>query len=458
MKKTLAGLLLMAMFAMPSAAIAMAQPISSLTFPFAKSELVLENPFMGNLVWANDESAREQPFSLVYADLTWREFEPKQGEYDFAAFEESNHFAHWKSLGKRVVFRFVMDVPGKKAHRDLPDWLYEATGDGESYATAYGKGYSPRYENPLLIEAHRQVIAALGKRYGQDPTIAFVELGSLGHWGEWHTHSKLADFPKTEVSEQYVTPYLEYFSAEKLLMRRPFQIASREGMGLYNDATGALSATERWLGWIQAGGTYDGNGEENALAAMSEAWKTAPIGGELTTGTKRETLLTDEFEQLLALLKSSHTSWIGPGSFANMPANSPYQEQLDEIARTIGYRLRAERLTVSTDEKGAVEARLIFTNDGIAPFYFDWPCVIRLVQKDGSERRMTLGLRLMDVLPGAHVETAATLDTEGLQAGEYRLDLAILDPETNLPGVALAMDAPENEGWYTLAWLEIGNK
>ncbi|MEG2950651.1 MAG: DUF4832 domain-containing protein, partial [Clostridia bacterium] len=279
MKKTLAGLLLMAMFVMPSAAIAMAQPISSLTFPFAKSELVLENPFMGNLVWANDDSAREQPFSLVYADLTWREFEPKQGEYDFAAFEESNHFAHWKSLGKRVVFRFVMDVPGKKAHRDLPDWLYEATGDGESYATAYGKGYSPCYENPLLIAAHRQVIAALGKRYGQDPTIAFVELGSLGHWGEWHTHSKLADFPKTEVSEQYVTPYLEYFSAEKLLMRRPFQIASREGMGLYNDATGALSATERWLGWIQAGGTYDGNGEENALAAMSEAWKTAPIGG-----------------------------------------------------------------------------------------------------------------------------------------------------------------------------------
>ncbi|MEG0125454.1 MAG: hypothetical protein RR816_05165, partial [Clostridia bacterium] len=86
------------------------------------------------------------------------------------------------------------------------------------------------------------------------------------------------------------------------------------------------------------------------------------------------------------------------------------------------------------------------------------PCVIRLVQKDGSERRMTLGLRLMDVLPGAHVETAATLDTEGLQAGEYRLDLAILDPETNLPGVALAMDAPENESWYTLAWLEIENK
>ncbi|MEG2719591.1 MAG: hypothetical protein RSA55_08640, partial [Clostridia bacterium] len=68
------------------------------------------------------------------------------------------------------------------------------------------------------------------------------------------------------------------------------------------------------------------------------------------------------------------------------------------------------------------------------------------------------GLRLMDVLPGAHVEAMVTLDTEGLQAGEYRLDLAVLDPETNLPGVKLAMDAPENEGWYTLAWLEIGSK
>ena len=38
----------------------------------------ISNPLMGFATWAKVKES-EQPFTLVYADLTWREFEPQEG-------------------------------------------------------------------------------------------------------------------------------------------------------------------------------------------------------------------------------------------------------------------------------------------------------------------------------------------------------------------------------------------
>ena len=32
----------------------------------------------------------------------------------------------------------------------------------------------------------------MGQRWGNDDFIAYIELGGLGHWGEWHVHSDAA--------------------------------------------------------------------------------------------------------------------------------------------------------------------------------------------------------------------------------------------------------------------------
>ncbi|MEG0766916.1 MAG: DUF4832 domain-containing protein, partial [Clostridia bacterium] len=261
-----------------------AQLLFSFSQRYRPSEAALVNPYMGNLAWANDLSAHEQPFTLVYADLTWKEFEPKEGFYDFDTFEKNNNLAMWRAQGKHVVFRFVLDMPGTSAHRDIPDWLYRATGkDGKKYHISYGKGYSPNYENPLLIARHREAIAALGARYGDDPLFAFVELGSLGHWGEWHTHPKLPPMPLEDIRDAYIAPYVDAFPAAHLLFRRPFRMAETLRAGLFNDTTGALESTMTWLGWIEAGGAYNETGEPDALVPMPDAWKRAPIGGELAT-------------------------------------------------------------------------------------------------------------------------------------------------------------------------------
>ena len=50
------------------------------------------NPLMGWAPWATIKKS-EQPHTLVYADLTWREFEPREGMFDFCSLKHTISFS-----------------------------------------------------------------------------------------------------------------------------------------------------------------------------------------------------------------------------------------------------------------------------------------------------------------------------------------------------------------------------
>ena len=395
----------------------------------------LNNPLMGLVVWAEDLSEHPQPFSLVYANITWAEWEPEEGFYDVEALEETYHLAWWRSQGKHVILRFVMDIPGESEHADLPSWLLEKVG-GTAYDISYGKGFCPDYSDPVLQQAHARAIRALGAQFDADSAVAFLELGSLGHWGEWHVHEDAGEMPEASVREKYVMDYVEAFPSTHLLVRRPFRFAGELGMGLFNDAAGDVSQTLVWLDWIENGGAY--LGEEGALAAMSEGWKTGPIGGELTTGVTSEDLLRGDEETLTALFRLSHTSWIGPNSFSEVD-DEALQDTLDTLMAAIGYRLLVTECR--TDEATIC---LTMGNLGIAPFYYDWPVVLRFGGEEVEE--LTLPLRLPDLLPGQEM----TVSVPWPEGYEGEVWIGILDPMTGQAAVSLAMKTEVRDGWHLL--------
>lgn len=122
-------------------------------------------------------------------DITWAELEPEEGIYDWTSIEQENQLARWQQEGKHLILRFVCDIPGEERHMDIPKWLYEKTGEaGTWYDGEYGKGFAPDYNNAELIACHAKAVEALGTHFGTDGLVAYVELGSLGHWGEWHVN------------------------------------------------------------------------------------------------------------------------------------------------------------------------------------------------------------------------------------------------------------------------------
>lgn len=419
---------------------------------FEESDEVLMNPLIGYAPNADSDHAsaeEEEKATLLYLDITWRELEPEEGIYDWEKIASTNQLDRWKQEGKHLVLRFICDIPGDTVHMDIPDWLYKKTGEqGTWYDMEYGKGFSPDYSQENFIRCHAAAVKAMGEYLGQDTFVSYIELGSLGHWGEWHVNygAGIERLPKAKVREKYVTPWVETFPEAKILMRRPFQTAQTHGFGLYNDMAGEPESTKEWLDWIQYGGEYGQTGEKSALVAMVDAWKQAPIGGEFTSSLSMEELLEEDLSQTLKLIRNSHTTFLGPKT-----ANPKYETGYNEVLKNLGYRFWISSANLKTRKlkSSVAELSLVWENSGCAPIYWDWQVYIYVFDAENEIlAEFPVEINLTELLPGTQIHTdteLAMLDIDKWKEEGMQIAVAIIDPMTGEPAVKLAMKGEEEK-------------
>lgn len=413
---------------------------------FEKTEDVFGNPLMGYAPCAWNSEV-DDDISLLYMDITWAELEPEEGQYAWESIAKENQLSRWKKEGKHIILRFVCDVPGKEKHMDIPEWLYEKTEHaGTWYDTSLGCGFAPDYNNEQFIRYHTKAVKAMGEYLGQDGLISYVELGSLGHWGEWHVSyaDGIQRLPKEVVRDQYVSDWAAAFPDAMLLMRRPFSHASKYKTGLYNDMTGDPGETEAWLKEIKNGGDLSQTDEKGVIVSMSDYWKTAPSGGEFTSSLSMEELLDKNLSQTTELIRRSHTTFLGPNI-----ANRKYSQGYDTVLRNMGYRLWISKAVLSWNLRGT-RLELSWQNDGVAPFYKNWLVWIYVTDTDGNVvEKKQVELSLPSVLPGKTIKTETQLDTEKLLKlieKKYNLSVGIEDPMTGKTSLRMTMLCEYKDG------------
>ena len=413
---------------------------------YKESQAAFGNPLMGYVpsAWYNEVS---EDISLLYMDITWAELEPEEGVYNWASIDEENQISRWRKEGKHLVFRFVCDIPGEEAHMDIPEWLYEKSGKaGKWYDGEYGKGFAPDYNNPTIISCHEQAVKALGEHFGQDGLISYVELGSLGHWGEWHVNYSegIQRIPREAVRDKYILPWTEAFPDARILMRRPFASAEKYGFGLYNDMTGQPEATQSWFDWINNGGKYDQTGEKNVIVPMKDFWKTAPSGGEFTSSLSMEEMLDTNLSGTVEMIREAHTTFLGP----KIPDEN-YVDGYKEVLKNMGYRLWISMAELKNTAKGS-RLKLTWENSGVAPMYKEWPVYVYIEDESGKlVEKSRISIKISSLFPGEKATTLTALETERLNSlleKGYRLSVGIEDPMTELPCVRFAMEALYQEG------------
>ena len=388
-----------------------------------------------------------QQTSLVFINMTWAEWEPERGRYDISALEEKYQLARWKNEGKHAVLRFVCDRPGADTHMDIPRWLYEQTGDGVFYDTEHGKGYCPDYSNETFLAAHGAAVKALGEYFSQDTFLAYVELGSLGHWGEWHTlyEEGLPPMPDMETCWQYANHYSDSFLNARLLMRRNYVIAADGNMGLYNDMTGHAGDTQEWLDWQKNGGYYEIPGGQIPYEPMEEVWNTAPIGGEFTSSLSMEQMLIEDLQQTLSIVEQTHMTFLGPHTPVE---DEGVDEGRDAVEKLLGYRYWISRIKIDMDYmRQTFEVSLTWENNGAAPLYFEWPVMMYVYDKDGNQSYWEgIDISLPSLVPGETITTTNSIPFNDLFREGYTIGIGILDPMTELPAVELCMNKEYQNG------------
>ena len=127
-RRRMTGLLLVLAFVAIAIVVYRFEILQRSTYKDNNEENISYNPLIGYAVSADYRSAVNEN-TLVYIDIHWREIEPEKGIYGFSQIYEENLIEEYIAQGKHAVLRFICDTPGEEAHMDIPQWLYEETGN-----------------------------------------------------------------------------------------------------------------------------------------------------------------------------------------------------------------------------------------------------------------------------------------------------------------------------------------
>lgn len=420
------------------------------------SARIERSPRMGLAPWANDDDTKKINTSLVYVELKWSDWEPKEGEFDVDYVYEHYNLEYYKNDNRQVVFRFICDEPTKKEHIDIPEWLFEQTGkDGEFYHNSYGFGYSPNYNNKHFIECHARAVQALGDVFGKDDFFTFVELGSLGHWGEWHTNYErgVSHLPKYEVRKNYIDPYIKSFPNAQFLIRYPLIDAKDYGFGYYNDLTGDYDETEYWLKQMK-GGVWEQTGLKEQYN-NTNVWEKHPIGGEFTSSISNHQLMIEKLPMTLEAIKMSHQSFIGPKIIID-EEDETYSDSIEKILKTIGYKFTINKVQVNLYHSDSIEIDVRVKNKGIAPIYK--PCSLKLELRNSENNviwEKKTNYNLMNLLPKASKNVLTKIKKDSLDDDEqYSLQVSLVDKTSNTT-ISLALKKKTKNNTYEIAKFRI---
>ncbi|MCR5719845.1 MAG: DUF4832 domain-containing protein [Lachnospiraceae bacterium] len=457
----------------------------NLFYPVENYDLY-NNPFKGWVGWGDinegDIDTIAVDYNLMYVDIKWSELEKEKGVYDFESIEKQYQFDKWRDKGARMVFRFVMDNPNyipenpDMERMDIPQWLYdellEENAEDEGAGVFYngetilnllgGIGFSPNYKSKLLLDYHRKAIEAIAERYDDPSICAYVEVGSLGHWAEFHTWpTGTGEFPNPELAQQYMQPYVDYFHNVKVGIRKPYALSKENNWGLYNDVFGVGSdgATPTFLEWAATGNTDMPEGTEDDIkaSAMPEWWKLNYSGGEFSNGDFRINAQDSTICAVLDQIRDSHTTWLGPCSGCDLKVgqedNDKYLYNAEVMFKTMGYRYNLVSITkdsVMAPGK-SYDLALTWNNSGVAPIYYNCPVTVYLVNSDGESVASAIcDGDTTEWLPGRSSCSASLEIPADLKEGEYTLAVKMVTGDDNAQAISLAMEGQAEDGGYVL--------
>ncbi|WP_431278399.1 DUF4832 domain-containing protein [Leifsonia poae] len=469
MKKTVrnvvAGVVMAAALAVPAIAVAPASAIAPATAPapaakpgwtpLAAAAEPQVNPLKGFIPFQGSYS--NFPYSMEWSYFPLNAVMTGPNTFDWSVMDAA--LDDIASRGHQTALRFYLDYPTKPS--GVPQYLLDgglATHSYDDYGNN-GVSVSPNYDDPALLTALDQFVAALGKRYDGDARIGFVQAGLVGFWGEWHTYPYNGDggqpnwMASDATQQQILTDFVGAFHTTQLMVRNPNAMNASMPIG-YHDDSFALETKTSSLGW---------HFMDNMVAAgATDKWKTYPVGGELRpelqpcifSASGCPVLEDGGDNDFPGSVSQTHASWM-INHYAFQTGYSAADKPAALLAaQSLGYSFRAtQALVPASSSAKTVTVGLTISNVGVAPFYYDWPIKVAYVDSHGTVvKSTTTNWHVSDIASGSTKTFTAALDLSGVAPGTYKLVAQVANPLSNGIPIRFANATQDTvkDGWLTL--------
>ncbi|UCF62748.1 MAG: DUF4832 domain-containing protein, partial [bacterium] len=221
------------------------------------------------------------------------------------------------------------------------------------------------------------------------------------------------------------------------------------GGGIRNDCLGTTDANN-W--YLESLNQVDPN-------LNDRAWRNAIITGEFCGGDWGAIQgTTVRFELNFQFIQQTHWSFIGPAGGAMVPQSDEHRKNLDELHKKLGYRFVLRKVINNSGVNRGTKLNISIEveNKGVAPFYFQWPLAIYLVNSAGSVAlQQNSGIDIREWMPGLKVDSTQIDIPADLPVDNYEIRIAILDPATGDPGVLFANTRRDSENRFWVSRVSV---
>jgi hypothetical protein len=420
---------------------------------FREVDTLLTNPGQG---WMSQQrsprTAPRFPCSVVYLRFNWADAEPEEGRYDWSVIDDVIHA--WKSRGAAVALRVMTCNAHSRGYYSSPKWLFDAGcggfeylvgGDDPTSGGARIPRIEPDYADPIYLEKHGAFLKALGERYDGRPEVEFLDIGSYGVWGEWHTKHPAP----LGVRQQIVDLYLRAFGKTPLVFMSDdaevLAYALARGTGFRRDGVGSPWHEENWIGSQKYAG----------VRGMADTWQRAPIVFEWFGNYDYLQSRQWSFDAAVDFMLRNHVTLINDNIGRVPPEAMP---QLEKLARRAGARFVLRELThaPTVSRGGLLNLQMKWANVGVGKLYR--PYALRLFLLDATGQPvLSTDARAdpRDWLPGEHSFEESLLVPQALAVGHYTVALMLGAGDGQGRPFRLAIDVPDQEGRYDLSTVNV---
>ncbi|ELP87875.1 hypothetical protein EIN_274520 [Entamoeba invadens IP1] len=407
------------------------------TYYFKRVDEPLGNPLKGFCNWYGNSNVPNVPFSLQYSRIEVDKLLTKENTVDLSALEQI--LVKCNNSKTQAVVRLVLDAPSEKSF--VPRYIQDKI---TMYSYGYDPAQSPNYNDNYLLEQLSYLMTEIGKVYDGDGRIAFWQLGLYGHWGEWHEYY-IKDTTKKATSatlDRIMDMHLNNLKRTKCEVRIAEERSELRKIGLYHDMFNNQDDDSYMMSLMI---THN----------MTDRWKTESFGGEDYPAGQSEMFSTDsKLEKYLENVELFHPSFmLSADYFSKKQTDENFNKRRKRAERKMGYNLflQTSRVEYITD---SIQINVNVSNDGVAPFYYDWKVNFGIIQKE-SNGNVTIikeepsSVVISGILPGVTKEWGYTFG--GLQNVEqYMKDdifVALRVPSPVNSFVLFANKEQRDDGW-----------
>ena len=453
--KTLVSLMCMVF---PGAVIAVPMTVvtpAALSGPITNPGTGIANFHQGQL-----SNAQYPDTGIEYERFYWSDIEPVEGQFNFALVDDAFRFAANHQPAMNVGLRFMV-LDGPESGSKIPTWLINKGVKG--VWTPDHKTFAPDLDDPIFLEYSTRLLKAFGKRYDRNVNLAYVDIGMVGSWGEWHNSNfpdmkPLEERYKPAQLEKYVKMHFDAFPKTPKVMLigggKNLATAVKRGAGWRADCFGDwrnFSTT-----WNHMEDDYPPRLEaaQATYYGFNDAWKRSHISLEICGYMKEwqtiQHYTVEEVQRSFDWAEAQHASTINLKS-SEVPA--AYRAIVDKALTKLGYRFRLASLSHNSVVRRGRTLTLNskWINEGVAPVYLKYDLAYRLV--DDANNVMAQGPAPDDIrtwLPGEHSTNYQLALPSTLARGQYFIEVAMLDGKGKAR-INLANEGKQSDGWYRVS-------